>query len=434
MRKNEEDIRTPITKRMELDEAARKIMEILPGGDCGGYGGCKLSSCQGCALAIAEGGPIDLCPACSQENINAIAEIMGVPALKATDEVAFIRCSGQAAGKNRFSGELTCEEAVKQGFLDGECKYGCMGIGSCIDRCKFDAMSLVDGDVVVNKDKCNGCRACLGICPQELIIMVPREATNFIPCASKDDEETTRIICGHGCTGCGECEKICPETAIRIIDNCAHIDYDKCVGCVACAITCPKKIIIDELHDLTKLKSTVAFVRCSGGLKANTVFKALGVKTCKEASELRNPQMDICQTGCVGLSDCVKVCRYDAITIVDGTAVIDPDKCVGCLDCVLACPNDLIVEVPYAGGKLVACSSQLEADGVLRVCEVGCIGCGDCASNCPNGAIIIENLHAVIDNNLCENCSVCTYMCSRNSLVEMTVPETNYLQRKALGF
>jgi len=263
--------------------------------------------------------------------------------------------------------------------------------------------------------------------------MVPRDATNFIPCASKDDEETTRKICGSGCIGCGECVEVCPENAVVVVDNCAIIDYDKCVGCVACAVKCQKKIIIDEIHDLTKMKDCVAFVRCQGGWKANTKFKALGVETCVDASKIRPTEMDLCQAGCVGLSDCIKVCRFDAINILDGSARVDTDKCVGCLDCVSTCPNNLIVEAAYVGCRQVACDSPSGCDETLRVCNIGCIGCGDCVSNCPNRAITIQAQHAVIDSTLCDNCAICTYMCSRSSLGEMVVPEAIYLQKKALG-
>lgn len=415
------------------EEQIKKILHVLPGGDCGGYGGCHCDSCQACAEAIAQGATISLCPACHSEEVSIIAEIMNLEPVSVKDEVAFIRCIGEAAGKKRWVVCQSCEEAKKKGFLNSECEYGCMGIGSCIDRCKFEAMSLQDGHVLIDKEKCNGCQACLGVCPQELINMVPREATNFIPCASKHKEEETKQLCGSGCIGCGDCEEACPQNAIQIIDNCAVIDYEKCVGCVACTIKCRKKIIIDELHDLTEIKDKIAFVRCRGGRKANEKFTALGVETCADASKIRNSAMDLCQAGCVGLGACTAVCRYGALSIVNGTAKVDPNKCVGCLDCIAACPNELIVEVPYVGSKLVACLSTYNCDEKLRVCGEGCIACGDCASNCPNGAITIQDLHAVINSNLCENCSICSYMCSRTALSEVVVSEANYLQRKALG-
>lgn len=352
---------------------------------------------------------------------------------EAANFVAFIRCGGQAAGTKRLSQCESCQDAKDMGFLDGECQYGCMGIGSCIKSCKENAIVKEDGKIKIDKEKCNGCKDCLGVCPQNLIVMVPREATNFIPCASQNNEEKTRQVCGYGCIGCGECEEACPEGAVKVVNNCAVIDYDKCVGCVACTVKCKKKIIIDELHDLTKVKETVAFVRCQGGKKAKAKFDALGVETCADASKIRSEAMGICTYGCAGLGECTKVCRYDAIHVVNGSAKVDPDKCVGCLDCTYACPNHLIVEVPYKGSKIVACASEASPEVRQKVCDNGCIGCGDCVANCPNGALCVQNGHAVVNSELCENCGVCTYMCSRHVLNEQQVPESNYLQHKALG-
>ena len=56
-------------------------------------------------------------------------------------------------------------------------------------------------------------------------------------------------------------KRACPEGAVSIVNNHAVIDYDKCVGCVACTVKCRKKIIVDTLHDLTKVKEKVAFCK-----------------------------------------------------------------------------------------------------------------------------------------------------------------------------
>ena len=34
----------------------KEILKVLPGGDCGGYGGCGFETCEACAEAIASGG------------------------------------------------------------------------------------------------------------------------------------------------------------------------------------------------------------------------------------------------------------------------------------------------------------------------------------------------------------------------------------------
>lgn len=412
-----------------------KILSLLPGGDCFGLGGCGYATCQACAEAIEAGASVALCPACDQTAVDAIAEALGRAAEEAKDQIAFVACSGSAAGKERFADCKSCKEAVEKGFVKSECKDGCVGCGSCTAFCKFGAMKMVDGDVIIDAEKCNGCGACANAeaCVQNIIKMVPRDATNFIPCSNTmEDDEEVRKTCGFGCIACSDCVRACPEGAVEIVNNHAVIDYDKCVGCVACTVKCKKKIIVDTMHDLTKLKEKVAFVKCSGFNEH--AYKEAGFTSCKEAVAKADPKaMGICTTGCTGQGDCVKVCRYGAIEVVNGSAQVDPDKCVGCKDCYYACPKKLIEMVPYKGAKMVPCSSTADYEDKAAVCGSACIACEDCFANCPNGAIHMEDAHAVIDPEVCENCQVCQYMCQRGVIKEREVPEYNYLQRAALG-
>ncbi|MDO4481313.1 MAG: 4Fe-4S binding protein [Bacillota bacterium] len=426
-----------ISCNCSVSEIAEKILSVLPGTDCKGHGGCGKSGCSECAMAIAEGEDIALCPACTQEQVDEIAELTGRPGREVIKKIAFVACAGSSAGKERFSGYSDCAEARKAGFVRGECKDGCIGAGSCTGYCTFDAMSVKEGKVVIDSEKCSGCGACASAdsCVQGIIHMIPADATNFIPCSScEEDDDKVREICGFGCIACGECERACPEGAVSIENNHAVIDYDKCVGCTACTVKCRKKIIVDTLHNLAELKEKVAFVRCSGGAAAGEKYKAMGFESCRDAVSAVNPLDEgLCTTGCAGLGDCTKVCRYDAIHVVYGTAFVDTDKCVGCKDCTYACPKGLITIVPYKGAKMVPCSSAADYADKEEVCAAACIGCGDCAANCPNGAIYMEDNHAVVDPELCENCQVCQYVCRRNIIREREVPEYNYLQTDALN-
>ncbi|MGE4587227.1 MAG: DUF362 domain-containing protein [Mangrovibacterium sp.] len=45
---------------------------------------------------------------------------------------------------------------------------------------------------------------------------------------------------------------------------------------------------------------------------------------------------------CIGCGSCIDVCPMNAISIVDGKAVIDLDKCANCHACESACPVDAI--------------------------------------------------------------------------------------------
>ena len=420
-------------KIASTEEKNKLILELLPGVDC--HGGCMCETCKECAEKIVCEEKVDLCPAVTQEVVDKIAAILGVETVEVKDEIAFVACDGSAAGKARFAACESCKQAKELGFQRGECKSGCLGVGSCVDVCKFDAMSLEDGKVVIDKEKCNGCKACAikGVCPQNVVKMVPRDATNFIPCSSQEeDDQLVRELCGHGCIACGECERACPEGAVHVIDNHAVIDYDKCVGCVACAVKCKKKIIVDTEHDITALKANVAFVQCSSG-KKSAAMKEAGCETCKEAKKLDAKAMELCTTGCLGLGDCTRVCRYDAIELVNGVAYVDTDKCVGCKDCTFACPMNLITIIPYKGMKKVPCSSTADYKEKAAVCDSGCIACHDCLVNCPQGAIYAEEEHTVIDPEICEDCNVCQYMCPRFLIKETEVPEHIFLQREALG-
>ena len=47
---------------------------------------------------------------------------------------------------------------------------------------------------------------------------------------------------------------------------------------------------------------------------------------------------------CTGCEECVEECPADAITMVDGIAVINGDECTECSACVDTCPAEAITE------------------------------------------------------------------------------------------
>lgn len=349
-------------------------------------------------------------------------------------QVAFIACAGSAAGKLRFSECETCAEAVKSGFLKEECSSGCVGVGDCVAACTKGAMITEDGRVIVDRQKCDGCGDCAkpGVCPQNLIHMIPADATNFVPCASiEEDEQAVRDTCGFGCIACGECEKVCPVNAIRVINQHAVIDYDKCVGCQACATVCKKKIIVDTYHQVNLMKSKVAFVHCSGSGKVSAALKAMNVHSCKEAAEIDMEANGLCATGCLGFGECTVACQNDAIHVVNGVSVVDPAQCLGCGDCTYVCPRHLISLIPYKGQKVIACSAGKPYEKHTEFCSEGCNFCGRCADNCPNSAIHIKTGRMEVDPMACDNCKMCQHVCEQNVIKELIIPEHVVLQQEA---
>ena len=109
----------------------------------------------------------------------------------------------------------------------------------------FTFQDVVDGVAKVDEDKCKACNQCVDICPRHIIALEPYKTKKHvtIPCSSKDKGPAVTKVCSNGCIGCSLCAKSCPKEAITMVDNLAHIDYDKCIGCGICAQKCPRKLI-----------------------------------------------------------------------------------------------------------------------------------------------------------------------------------------------
>ena len=128
--------------------------------------------------------------------------------------------------------------------------------------------------------------------------------------------------CAYGCLGYGDCVEACSFGAITVDPQTGLpvVDPDKCTACGACVTACPKHII--ELRKKWP-KNRAVFVSCVSKDKGAVVMKA-------------------CKAGCIGCGKCSKVCTFEAITVDNGLAYIDPAKCKLCRKCVNECPTGAI--------------------------------------------------------------------------------------------
>ncbi|RLG39860.1 MAG: hypothetical protein DRO05_07855 [Thermoproteota archaeon] len=61
---------------------------------------------------------------------------------------------------------------AKSGFVSIVNPDKCIGCGACIERCIFEARSLVGNKCVVDEEKCFGCGLCTTVCPTGAVGLV----------------------------------------------------------------------------------------------------------------------------------------------------------------------------------------------------------------------------------------------------------------------
>ncbi len=229
-----------------VDEREVAVRELLPGNNCGG---CGFPGCDGLAKAIANGeAPVGQCPVASADAKTQIAELMGQTLKEDVKQVAFVACSGtceKTEYKYNYYGIHDCRKlALIPGHGEKKCEFGCMGYGSCVKECQFDAIHIINGVAVVDKDACVACGKCIRVCPNGLISLIPYAARAAVACNSREKGKAVKEACAAGCAGCTLCARVCEAGAITMENNLPHIDYEKCNGCGKCAEKCVQKSIV----------------------------------------------------------------------------------------------------------------------------------------------------------------------------------------------
>lgn len=230
-----------------VDEKIAAIRDVLPGANCGG---CGYAGCDDYANAFGENPDLSpsLCPVGGADLANQIAAILGVEAGAVEEKVAMVMCQGNFdATKQIMETDRIRSCKTAKAFYGGNwaCSHGCLGIGDCQAACNYDAIRIINGVAVIDREKCIGCGACTKVCPNHLIEILPKKMLVHVACKSVEKGAATRKACTNGCIGCMKCQKSCKFEAITIENNLARIDYEKCKNCGLCAKECPTGAIVN---------------------------------------------------------------------------------------------------------------------------------------------------------------------------------------------
>jgi len=305
---------------VQIDPRIGKILDILPGANCGA---CGYPGCSAFAKAVAEGSaePTGCIPG-GGKVAHGVAEILGVEATGADPVMAVVHCQGgnkEARDRSIYHGLTDCQAAVLAGNGAKVCPDGCLGLGTCVRACPFDALYINDNGVaVVNPDKCTGCGNCVNVCPRSIISLIPRLHKIYLACSNHDRGAKVKKYCTVGCTACTLCVKATPSGAIKMDKNLPVLDYEKDENFIPAAFKCPQNCYIDLVKVRPKANIDTKCDGCGACIKVCPVKGAI-------VGELGERHV-INKEKCIGCGICLNSCHVHAISLWGGLGYSDDDK------------------------------------------------------------------------------------------------------------
>lgn len=229
-------------------------------------------------------------------------------------------------------------------------------------------------------------------------------------------------ICQNTCVGCGDCLEVCQDNAVVLPKPSYYrIEVSECTSCAECVPFCPHEAI----QVITKNYSLNSET-CVGCGKCIDICKNEGnaISWERDYYTIRGKcKPDKCN------QECAAACEENAISIVDGKAIIDIEKCTRCGKCVSACPREAVNPAHVLLDESLCthcgkCVDACEFENVILVTEPEnyvephidpelCQFCGECQEACTDfEAIHWANNKASIDTSLCSGCGKCKTACT----------------------
>ncbi len=249
---------------VEEDPRIDAVEGALPGANCGG---CGYAGCRACAEGIVDGKcEASACVAGGFDTAVAVGEVMGVKVEAKEPELAATSCNystDEADLIYSYNGANNCQSAMDLFGGSKLCSVGCLGLGSCVMACNFDALEIGENHLpIFNPNKCVGCGACAEACPKDIIGL-----TN----------NTIRMLTEYTTDECtAPCQRACPtgidipayikeikeghyEEALRIIKEKCPLPLICGRICPApCELDCRRTLAEDEAVAINPLKRFVA--------------------------------------------------------------------------------------------------------------------------------------------------------------------------------
>ena len=218
-------------KRFKVWEDPRieVVADLLPGTNCGA---CGQPGCQAFAEGLVTGNiePAS-CTVMGIDDINDVADYLGIEAGEANKRVARLLCAGGcdvAVQQAEYRGLQTCKAAATVAGGGKGCSWGCLGLDDCMEACDLDAIFMNESRLpVVVPDLCTACEDCVEACPRDLFTIMPMDRRLIVQCKSLLEGDDAESVCQVACNACGKCALDAAPGVIEMIDGLAVVNYDK---------------------------------------------------------------------------------------------------------------------------------------------------------------------------------------------------------------
>ncbi|WP_243545943.1 FAD-dependent oxidoreductase [Pseudodesulfovibrio tunisiensis] len=147
--------------------------------------------------------------------------------------------------------------------------------------------------------------------------------------------EVESVLAGANCGGCGF--PGCAAAAQGVVAGKAGANV-----CVIGGTEVAQNVAAIMGLEFSVMEKEIAFVDCTGGIRAEAIYRYEGVNDCR-AQHMLYKGSKMCPEGCLGFGTCVDACQFGAIEMGPyGYPVVNPDLCTACGGCVQVCPRGVI--------------------------------------------------------------------------------------------
>jgi len=254
---------------VKIDPKIEAVRACLPGANCGA---CGFAGCESYAEAVVTDAkvPPNKCAPGKQAVAEKVAALTGKAAGATTPLVSVIRCSRNEGGvmrKHTYVGFDTCQAASLAFGGPYECNFACIGYGDCEAACPFHAIRMVDNMPVINPEECTGCGVCVNTCPKQVLQLIPKTATCYVPCSTKDSGKAVTNVCKAGCIHCLACTRKAKE-AVMLVNDRIEIDHEKLDEASAqAAVTACNRQFIFRYRDTARQAEAVRAIKAEQAAK-----------------------------------------------------------------------------------------------------------------------------------------------------------------------